>query len=252
MGNRQASDGTFEFTLKSNGLKMDVCGIEANSLVQINTGNYSPSQRFKFNYCNVFGKYGNCCEYINKFLDRVNWSDVEIKPGRKELTKQGMSLFESAESFNIPSTVEKIADDAFSNNNNVIKVICDPKWLCKFKKDKLDLIVVRPSTETGNFNITRKDFEGCSNLQTLRFYCDKFKEEEADDLLKKLQVEEGALDKCTNIQQFSVYSKEDNKNIDLTFNNKFAYYFNIDIYDEIEVPDGIQKIRADRFKGKKI
>ena len=245
------SDGTFEFTLKSNGLKMEVCGIEANSLVQINTENYSPSQRFKFNSCNVFGKDGNCCEDINQFLEVKNLSITTVKPEIKEITKQTMSLCESLETVDIPSTVEKITDDAFSNNNNITNVICDSKWLCKFKKDKLKLIVVKPSIETGNFNIIKKDFEGCSNLQVLRLDCDKFKEEEADDLLKKLQIEEGALDKCTNIQQFSVYSEEDNKIIDLTLNNKFAYYFNVDRYVEITVPDGIQKIRADRFKDKK-
>lgn len=186
---KKTVDGKYEFTLKSNGLRLEVSqdknkinGLDCSGpLLQINSKDCSDSQRFTLR--------GVRCRHLDKLkldksrlntlqLDTLQSHVSELRACKdldvlkfdskcKKITNEQTSVYENAKIVNIPSSVEEITDDAFSSCDNITAVICDPKWLCKFKKESLNAILLQSSTGTGNFNITEEVFEGYEKLQEI-------------------------------------------------------------------------------------
>lgn len=262
---RHVGGEEYEFTLNSNGLKLDVAGGSSarGTILHEWTGNGSPAQRFKLHRLPYPKDTINSLkEDVDHLRKLQNTSIIEFSKGHKKISKEDTYLFNSMTGVIIPTSVEEIFDDAFSDHD-ISHVECDPKWLCKFKKDKLKTIGVLPSASTNIVYINQSDFEGCSNLENLRIIFEADTEEkdllskiEKGDLLDNVKIEEGALDNLQKIKSFIVLIKPAIKGasaigIDLTKNIYFGYYLNLDIYNKIRVPDGITKIRANRFRNKK-
>lgn len=96
--------------------------------------------------------------------------------------------------------------------------------------------------------IKTENFKECANLEQLKIFFDDFKSKK--ELLLKLKIEDGALDNCAKLKSVNILTESKNDPTDIIDDPDFAYYFNLDRYIEVNVPEGIKKLRANRFKGK--
>ena len=219
---QNAGEGIFEFKLKSNGLNLNVkdgSGENGNNL-NLEFSNGTIAQKFKLQ--KVIFKNSADFDCIKKFIcDKKSqqlYDYVEIMDTEQKVAKHSLALFENMKSLKIPTSVKEIEDGVFDECDKLEEVECDPKWICKFNKDKLKKIIIPPEIK----ELPKECFKGCKNVKQIKFS-------------SGLQsVGDGAFEGCENLIE-----------IILPINAEFKIFGNI---TQILPTNPITKIPARAFK----
>lgn len=159
--------GKYQFELKSCKLRLDVCGGAGDNgtKLQLWESNDTNAQKFKLFKSNAPAKE---IEKIHSFVQQKRamstWTEVNVNPSDNKVTKEMLSPCEKLKKVAICKNVKEIEEGTFSNCKEIDTVICDPKWLSKFDKSKLNAIVI----PDGIKHISKDAFKGCSNLKIVK------------------------------------------------------------------------------------
>ena len=184
--------GAFEFTLKSNGLSLNVKGgsVQTGANLDLGFKNGTVGQKFKLQKV-LFKNPADKDRIINMINDKKNqqgWDYVNILPPQSKIYRHTFDLFENVKYIKIPTSVTEIEDGAFDDLEKLEQVECDPKWLCKFNKNKLRTIIVPPEIK----DIPPECFKGLKNVRQILF----------SSGIKS--IGEGAFEGCENLSEIKL------------------------------------------------
>lgn len=159
--------GQYQFELKSCNLRLDVCGGNGNSgtKLQLWESNNTNAQKFKLHRCDSFPaeEIEKIHSVVQRQREMVNWTQIRIDPNIDKITKEMISPCEKLEKVFIHKGIKEIEKGTFDHCKKIRMVTCDPKWLCKFDKSKLETVVIPDGVEY----VTKDMFKGCSNLESV-------------------------------------------------------------------------------------